>query len=130
MGEPGPPLAGAGLPSGKNGGNSKHAAVAAQAFFKAIRHLDVDGNEFGLALELGIALGYRLWWHFLQVIGKARTADVGHCSRANPRCVPGARAGNPGRNIRKSEAPQGVLGFAGLREMEIWWSCVNQDDIF
>ena len=30
----------------------------------------------------------------------------------------------------KNEAPQGFLGFAGLREMENWWSCVNQDDIF
>ena len=54
MGEPGPPLAGAGLPSEKNGGNSKHAAVAAQAFFEAIRHLDVDGNGFWPARNWGL----------------------------------------------------------------------------
>ena len=45
MGEPGPPLAGAGLPSEKNGGNSKHAAVAAQAFFEAINRVMVESGH-------------------------------------------------------------------------------------
>lgn len=54
--------------------SSKQVAVAAQGAFEAIRHIDAEGNEFWLARELGLALEYRQWRNFLQVIEKAKVA--------------------------------------------------------
>lgn len=54
--------------------SSKQVAVAAQGAFEAIRHIDAEGNEFWLARELGLALEYRQWRNFLQVIEKAKIA--------------------------------------------------------
>ena len=45
-----------------------------ETIFENIKHIDKDGNEYWSARELQIALDYKKWQKFINVIGNAKTA--------------------------------------------------------
>ena len=102
------PLAGAGLPSEKNGGiaNTKKCATG---ILEAIRHLDADGNEFW-ASGTGDCAGISPVVALLQVDRKACDL-MSAIARANPRCV-----SRRGQEIRDGTSGKVALqGFEALR---------------
>ena len=45
-----------------------------ETIFENIKHIDKDGNEYWSARELQIALNYKKWQKFINVIGSAKTS--------------------------------------------------------
>lgn len=52
----------------------KHIANQHHATFEGIRHVDEDANEYWLARQLAVVLGYSQYRHFLPVIERAKEA--------------------------------------------------------
>lgn len=61
------------FPAG-NGHPNSEPETSSEALFDSIRHVNEYGQEFWYARELQIALAYKQWRRFLNVIDKAKEA--------------------------------------------------------